>query len=52
MDVVDIGQLKSLDHIPMGTFGAIVVVTFACSGSFLSLFDEAGDAIMYCFFFD
>lgn len=52
MDLVDMGQVVSLHQIPTGTFGAIALITFACSNAFLSLFDEAGDAIMYCFFFD
>jgi hypothetical protein len=46
MDIVDLGQVKSLDQIPTGTFAAIGLITFACSTAFLSLFDEAGDAIM------
>jgi len=52
MDLVDMGQVLSLNQIPTGTFGAIGVITFASSMAFLSLFEEAGDAIMYCFFFD
>jgi len=51
-DMIDVGQVKSLENIPTGTFGAIALVTFTVSSSFLSLFDEASDAIMYCFFFD
>lgn len=46
MDIIDLGQVKSLDRIPTGTFAAIAVVTYVCSTCFLSLFDEAGDAIM------
>lgn len=51
-NMLDLGQVVSTDQIPTGTFGAIALVTFAVSSAFLSLFDEAGDAIMYCFLFD
>jgi hypothetical protein len=44
--MLDLGQTISSDQIPTGTFGAIALITFAVSGAFLSLFDEAGDAIM------
>jgi hypothetical protein len=44
--MVDFGQTISTEQIPTGTFGAIALITFAVSSAFLSLFDEAGDAIM------
>jgi len=40
------GQTISSTSIPTGTFGAIAIITFAVASAFLSLFDEAGDAIM------